>query len=566
MTEGSNHSVCTEGRKPARRLAAPAIFVLVLTMLGAALAQVETATAGLDAQAVSTADDDHRPVRACETLTLLNFSDGTQVTSAVTLQEAPPVCSVTLLVPERINVSVLLPVETWNGRFQGVGGGGYDGVPVWALLSDATEAGYAAASTDTGHSGAILNGEWAWSPTGQNWSQIQDFGFRSLDEMTVKAKAVIEAYYGQPSEYSYWNGCSTGGRQGLMLAQRYPDHYDGILAGAPAINWPRFHPAQLWPQVLMRAGDNIVPQCKFEAVNAAAIEACDGLTGVEDGVIDPSVCDFDPATLVGTETDCGTITEEDAALVEAIWEGAKRTDGSFMWYGLEPGASFSGLANTVSSGDQGIEGVPFPIAADWVKWWLEKDPTWTWQTAGATVEQLEAWYDQSTEEYDWVLATDDPDLRPFRDRGGKVILWHGWADDLIFPRGTIDYYERAVDTLGDRHELQDFARLFMAPGVAHCGGGAGPAPADPFGAVVDWVERGQAPDKLLASRDTVTRPLCPWPQVARYDGQGSTEDAASFTCADSYSLPGSDGRGRDRPDHPGRGTDPGERPGNGSQG
>ncbi|MDX3453570.1 tannase/feruloyl esterase family alpha/beta hydrolase [Streptomyces sp. ME02-8801-2C] len=463
------------------------------------------------------------PARPCVSLTELTFADGTRVTGA---EEEDGICRVRLTVPESITVAVSLPVYDWNGRFQGVGGGGYVG----ALTppDSAAEAGYAAASTDTGHTASALSGAWAWSPTGMRQNLVTDFARRSLHEMTVKGKAVTEAYYGQAPAYSYWNGCSTGGRQGLMEAQRHPEDYDGILSAAPAVNWDRFVPAALWPQIVMRESGRVISPCVFEALGRAVVAACDGNDGVRDGIVDPLACRFDPSRLIGMKTACGTVTAEDAAVVEKIWQGPRGQDGSFLWYGLTPGASFIGLAGSNSTG----AATPFPIAADWFRYWLAKDPDFDWRTVGTA--DFADWFEQSRAEYHDILGTDDPDLGAFRDGGGKLILWHGWADELIFPQGTIDYFRRVAAESGGPQRTERFARLFMAPGVAHCNLGPGAAPVDPLAALVAWVEKGEAPETLLGRNGDLTRPLCRWPAVPRYTGHGNTDDAANFRCAATY--------------------------------
>ncbi|MFI0444473.1 tannase/feruloyl esterase family alpha/beta hydrolase [Actinomadura sp. 6N118] len=466
------------------------------------------------------------PARSCAGLARLTFTDGTRVTSAEQTSTTPAICRVTLRVPESINIAISMPVHSWNGRFQGVGGGGFAGV--LTPPDSAAKAGYAAASTDTGHTGTPLTGDWAWSPTGMKWNQIKDFAYRSLHELTIKGKAVTRAYYGRQPAYSYWNGCSTGGRQGLMEAQRHPRDYDGILSAAPAINWDRFHPAQLWPQVVMREMGNVISPCTFDAINQAVTAACDPADGVTDQIMDPRNCRFDPSALIGTKTPCGTITARDAAVVKRIWQGPRRKDGSFLWYGLTPGTKFAGLAGSTAD----LEPTPFPITVEWFKWWLAKDPAFDWRSV--TTAGLPAYFDQSRAEYHDVLGTDDPNLRAYRDAGGKLIMWHGWADQLIFPQGTIDYYQRVAATMGGPHRTERFARLFMAPSVDHCAGGPGAAPADPLAALVTWVEKGKAPDTLLGRNGDMTRPLCRWPAVPRYTGHGAANDAANFRCAPKY--------------------------------
>ncbi|MFJ2172516.1 tannase/feruloyl esterase family alpha/beta hydrolase [Streptomyces sp. NPDC087851] len=471
--------------------------------------------------ATATASD--RPVRTCESLTRLAFPDGTKVTSASRTTTAPVLCNVTLVIPESNGVLMALPVDHWNGRFQGSGAGGYGGWLAPEQVLGAARAGYASAGTDGGHSGSPLDGSWAWSPTGMNTSLIEDFAYRAAREMTVKGKAITAAYYGRAPEYSYWNSCSGGGRMGLAQVQRYPEEYDGILAAAPALHPDRFVPAAMWPQVVMRESGDFVPQCTFEAFTRAAVEACDGRDGVRDGVMNPQTCRFDPAELVGRQTPCGPITAEDVTVMKRIWDGPRRPDGSRLWYGIPQGAPLR-YANTSET-----DGLPDPLPGDWFTYWLAKDPNWDWHTL--TTANFATSFEQSRREYGDLLATDDPDLGDFRDSGGKMILWHGWADEVVMPQGTVDYYTRLLGTMGGKARTERFARLFMAPGVQHCIGGPGASPADPMAALVKWVERGQAPDTLLARNGDTTRPLCRWPAVARHTGHGSTDDAANFRCS-----------------------------------
>ncbi len=478
-------------------------------------------------------------MRACATLALVTFADGSKVTSAEEVPangSTPAYCSVSVLVLERINILVLLPKTNWNGRYQAVGNGVYAGVAL--PPTGAVAQGYAASSTDTGHQSALLTGEWAWSPTGMNYSQIQDFAYRANHEMAVKSKALIEYYYGRGPTLAYWNGCSTGGREGLTEAARYPDDFDGILAAAPAINWTRFIPAEEWPQVVMKELGNFLPSCKAEALTAIVTDACDQSDGLRDGLFDSRYCAFDPGSLVGVQTPCGAFTQADATVIEKIWQGPRRPNGGFLWYGLERGASLTSLAGTVET-PAGRDGNPFLVSNEWFKWFLHKDPTWDWHTL--TFDSFAVDFDQSVTEWADVLGTNDPNLSAFRARGGKLVIWHGLADPLIFPRGTTDYYDRVVAAMGGPGATRGFARLFLAPNVGHCSGGAGPNPVNPFDVVVKWREQGIAPDTLLArlgpgqgvnnTNEEMTRPLCPYPEVARYRGSGSIYKAENFTCA-----------------------------------
>jgi pimeloyl-ACP methyl ester carboxylesterase len=434
-------------------------------------------------------------------------------------------CLVKVLVPEAINIWVGLPMDgRWNGRLQSVGGGGYAGaasVPIAAIAS-----GFAGVSTDTGHSGN--SGSFGMLSPGQPNTPLQvDFAYRSEHLMSVIGRQLAQAFYGRPPSHAYWNGCSTGGRQGLMMAQRYPDDYDGIVAAAPAIHWDRFQAAMIWPQVAMRLDNGVVvPRAKLTLATSAAVAACDAKDGVVDKVIDdPRTCRFDARTLRCEAGDSGDtcLTDAEAGAINRIWEGPI-VGGKRLWWGPRPGADLTALAGQN----------PFPIAVDQPRYWVYADPGWNWQALDYA--NYEAFFDLTVKRVGPLMATDDPDLSRFRNRGGKLIMWHGWADQLIMPDGTIDYYDSVTKKLGgDYEQTRTFARLFMAPGVGHCRGGEGPEPQGVLDAVVRWVERGEAPATMTASRSlpggaTRTRPLCLYPEVAVWNGSGSTDEAANFVC------------------------------------
>ena len=340
--------------------------------------------------------------------------------------------------------------------------------------------------------------------------------------MTDASRSLIDEFYGEPAEYAYWNGCSTGGRQGLVMAQRVPESYDGILAGAPAINWDRFIPSLLWPQIVMdQELGGVIDPCKLAAATDAAVEACDADDGVSDGALDdPRACDFDAVSLVGIDTPCGEFTDADAAVIQSIWDGPRTSDGEFLWYGLAPGAPLDAVAG----------GLPFPIGWDYLRIWVEQDRTFDWHTLGYA--GFEDAFRTSQDLFHDVIGTDDPDLTSFKEAGGRLLMWHGWSDELIPAEGSIDYYERVVEAVGSTAEVAEFARLFMAPGVQHCEGGPGHAAFDAFDALVEWVEAGRAPESITAYRGTETRPLCPYPTVATYDGTGDPALAASYECTE----------------------------------
>ena len=522
----------TSQRARAGRWWAIAIVVVVLSLVAASAdAQIAPITActvaGIGATALVT--DDTPAIVA----TILSVSTATAGSGAT----AVPYCLVKVLVPTAINIWVGLPMDgKWNGRLQSLGGGGYAGsvsAPTAAVLG-----GYVGITTDTGHTGGsgtfgMLTARSGSTPGTPNVPLQIDFAYRSEHLMAVMGKQLTQAFYGRGPEFSYWNGCSTGGRQGLRMAQDYPEDYDGILAGAPAIHWDRFQAEQIWPQVVQyRDNGGVIPTAKKQLATAAAVAACDADDGVVDGVLDdPRACTFDAMSLLCprgvNDNTCLTATE--ASAINKIWHGATNERGNKkLWFGQTRGTDLNGLGGTN----------PFGIAIAQARFWVYFDPTWDWHILG--YDNYEAFFEDTVRMVGPIMASDNPDLSTFRDRGGKLVIWHGFADQLITPEGSIDYYDEVVKTLGGGYvHTKEFARLFMAPGVAHCGGGAGPQIQNQFGAVVNWVEHDVAPETITASRPitlpngaagTRTRPLCPYPDVAVWTGQGSTDDAANFVC------------------------------------
>jgi feruloyl esterase len=436
---------------------------------------------------------------------------------------------------DKVKIWVGLPTSNWNGRFLGTGGGGFLGGNATGVNQPVAQ-GFAAGATDTGHEGG--SGNFALDANGRlNWQLIRDNGHVGIHEMTVTGKALTEAMYGVAPRYSYFNGCSTGGRQGLMEAQRYPQDYNGIVAAAPAINWPKLMMQSLWGSVQENLASNPIPQCKLTAATTAAINACDSIDGVKDGVIeDPKRCTFDPKTLVGVQAgECGAFTQTDVDIIAKIWKGPTREDGSFLWYGQSKGADLNAL--TASRGTP-LKAQGFAFTGEWLKYWITQNPQFDWTTI--TPAAYQRFWDQSLEQYGLVIGTDNPDLSDYRNRGGKLIVWHGWADQLITAEGTIDYYNRVLQQMGGREKTSEFLRLFLAPGVGHCAGGPGPAPANALESMLTWVEDGKAPESLAATRRdqagavTRSRPLCQYPLVAKYKGAGSTDDAANFVCSTGF--------------------------------
>jgi len=479
------------------------------------------------------------PVRSRESLAEVALPN-TTIESAAVDPDNPGICRVTAITThppagDQVRIWIGIPTSDWNGRFLGTGGGGFSGGSANGV-NQPVAAGYASGATDTGHAGG--SGSFALDADGTlNWQLIRDNAHVGIHEMTVTGKALTEAMYGTAPRYSYFNGCSTGGRQGLMEAQRYPADYDGILSASPAINWNRFHVQHLWGPVVMNATNNPVAPCKLAAATSAAIVACDTIDGVEDGVIeDPNRCSYDPKALVGTAAaECGTFTDADANAILRLWEGPRRQDGSFLWYGLPRGANLSALW---TSRGTPLTPQPFGISMDWFRYFVTQNPDFDGNQV--TPDLYERLWDQSVEQYGTVIGTDDPDLTAFRDSGGKAIVWHGWADQLISAHGTVDYYTRVGQEMGGADAASEFIRLFMAPGVTHCAGGPGPQPSGQLEALLEWVEDDVRPDTLTAIRRDQTgsivrsRPLCPYPLVARYTGNLSTDDAANFVCSPGF--------------------------------
>ena len=443
------------------------------------------------------------------------------------LAEVPTFCRVTATLrpssDSDIKIEVWMPSATWNGKFLGVGNGGWAGVISYPALADAVRRGYAAASTDTGHTG---NGGDASFALGHP-EKLIDFGYRAVHEMTVTAKAIVGAFYTQPLRFAYWNGCSTGGKQGLTEAQRYPGDYDGIIAGAPANYWTHLMAGLMSvSRATLTDTASYIPPAKYAVLNRAVLNACDARDGVTDGVLEnPRSCRFDPevvACKAGDAPDCLTASQVTAA--RKIYAPlTSPTTGEIVFPGLPPGSELGWGA--AAGGPE-----PFAIPASYFKHVVFENPEWDFRTLDFEREVLRA---DST--IGPTLNAIDPNLKPFVNRKGKLLLYHGWNDNLITAQNTVNYYERVRDTLG-AGETDSAVRLFMAPGMNHCGGGPGPNAADWLTALERWVEQGQAPDEIIATRSTKgqvdrTRPLCRYPQVARYKGTGSTDEAVNFVCS-----------------------------------
>ncbi len=422
-----------------------------------------------------------------------------------------------------IKVEVWMPAEGWNGKLQAVGNGAFTGSLRYGggrSMASGLERGYATASTDTGHVGG--GAEFGY----EHPEKVVDFGWRSVHEMTVMAKQVIGAFYGDGPRYSYWFGCSAGGRQAMKEAQRFPEDYDGIIAGAPGNDWMGRAAGSLRVAKHLEANEDArLSDEEVQLVHAAVLEACDAADGVTDRVVgDPERCDFDPAVLQcsGAGRD-GCLPAAQVHTVQMMYASPKNPKTGRAITGVLPGSetNWTNLGWTRSARGTGIDQYRYLVYAD---------PEWTIDRFDFDTDIVAA-----EETDDDTLNALDPDLQPFFDRGGKLLVYHGWSDAQISPANATQYYQRVLETVGDEATVRDGFRLFMAPGMGHCAGGEGPSAFDALTVIEEWVEEGMAPDRIVVSRTRDgavdrTRPLCPYPQLAVYTGTGSTDDAENFVC------------------------------------
>lgn len=473
---------------------------------------------------------------SCEALTALEL-DHTEVTLAATVPAGgfempnvrgaqafaalPAFCRVAATArptgDSEIGLEVWLP-ERWNGKLQAVGNGGWAGSLSYGAMAGALAEGYATASTDTGHVGSNAD----FVPGHPD--KLVDFGFRAIHEMTVAAKAVVAAYYEAAPDAAFFVGCSTGGRQALSEAQRYPEDYDGIVAGAPANHVTNLQAAQLWTGLVgHRTLDAALGAAELALVNEAALAACDTRDGVADGVIEnPRQCDFDPASLICTaSSDQACLSPAQAETMQRIYAGPRARDGASLFPGLARGSELGW--------ESFIGPEPFALGVDTYRVLVFGDPDWRYDDF-----DIERDIATAQARIGPIMNSTDPDLEPFFARGGKLLLYHGWNDPGISPFNTIDYFT-AVRATVPPSTSDDGLRLFMVPGMNHCAGGVGTDRFDAVGALDRWVATGAAPERIEARKEsggavTRTRPLCAYPAVAAYDGSGDTDAAVNFVC------------------------------------
>jgi feruloyl esterase len=437
--------------------------------------------------------------------------------------ELPAFCRVAAtLTPSsdsEIKMEVWLPISDWNGKFEASSAAGWAGAINYGAMREAMKRGYAVASNDSGHTGG--SGAFALGHP----EKVVDFAWRAEHEMTLHAKALIARFYGSGPRYSYWEGCSTAGRMALTEAQRFPSDFDGIVAGAPA----NFTSHQIVQQALVaqashKSDTSLIPPSKFATIHRAVLDACDALDGVKDGLVsDPQQCTFDPKVLqCAGEDGPACLTAEQVDTARAIYRGATTgANGHAIFPGLSRGSE---LGWATLAGQQ-----PQAFSREMWQNIVVKDTNWDYKTMN-----IESDVAAAEKAYGGTLDALNADLRPFFGRGGKLIQYHGWSDPAIAPQNSVNYYESVVKKVGTK-AVADSYRLFMVPGMAHCGGGEGTSTFDMLTPLEQWVEQRKAPAQISASRTVNgainrTRALCPFPQIARYTGTGSIDDAMNFEC------------------------------------
>lgn len=420
-----------------------------------------------------------------------------------------------------IKIEVWMPAQNWNGKLVGIGNGVWAGTIGYFQMADPLTRGYAVTATDTGHAGNGLDAGFAVGHP----EKLVDFGYRAVHEMTVKAKMLITAFYGKAPELSLWTSCSTGGRQGLMEAFRYPEDYNGISAMAPANPMTTLMVQTIWTgDAALKDPAHAMTPAKLAAVHKAYIDKCDAKDGVKDGLVsDPEHCSFDPKTVAcnGRDgPDC--LTPAQVETMRAVYRGVINPRmGKRIFAGFEPGSEMQ--VGLLMGGP-----VPFPVATTYMADLVFNDPKWDFKNFDYDTDVTKA-----RDAGAGILDVPPLGLAGFFAKGGKLLLSHGWSDGLIPSGNTVQFYKAMTGT-HDQNATADSARLFMVPGMGHCGGGDGPFLFDALSVIDDWASKGIAPQRIVASRPlgmpAMTRPLCPYPQVAKYTGQGSSDDAANFVC------------------------------------
>jgi hypothetical protein len=475
------------------------------------------------------------PAMKCDALAGKSFGGEVKIHSASLVAakgNLPEHCDVRGVIYPEAEFALKLPTA-WNDRFQMVGNGGTAGVISMGAVDTAVRKFFAAVSTDTGHDAkkeplATFAHETPENPNARR--KFLDFAYLSVHETAVLAKQVIQAYYGAAPRYSYWVGCSTGGRQGMQEAQRYPEDFDGLVIGAPGLNNTGNGMRRIWAGQ-SQLGDHELPVSKLPLLAKVVYEKCDPSDGLKDGVIeDPRRCGFDasrdlPKCAGADSTDCFTAAQ--IAGLAKIYGGVRDSKGGLIFPGEPLGSESVWAENLV-----GPSKMVLPRSqSQMMYFYLDPTPGPAWNY---TMFDFDNDPVRTVRKGSLVNAM-NPDLAPLKKRGGKIVHYSGWADQQVNPLPGIEYYETVSKRMGEA-ATRDFYRLFMVPGMFHCNGGPGCSSADWLAAAMEWVEKGIAPERIMGShvaggKTTRTRPLCPYPQIAKYKGQGSIEEAGNFACS-----------------------------------
>ena len=457
-------------------------------------------------------------------ITLAKVMDAGNLTPAGStnaLQNLPAFCRVAVdLKPtpdSDIHIEVWLPTSQWNGKFIAVGSGGWGGSLSYGEMADALRRGYATSATDDGHTGRSA------SFVVGHPEKLIDFAYRAEHEMTVEAKTLIHAFYGRDPRYSFWNGCSGGGREGLLQASRYPDEFDGIIAGDPASIRRNAWALELAIQTF-KDPEAYIPPAKYPMIHRAVLEACDAKDGLKDGLIEaPESCNVDFKSLqckAADGPDC--LTAHQVQTAQTITSPVATKAGKILFPRVEPGTELRW--SRLAGGPQ-----PADLFLDEFRYIVYQDPNWDWRSFDLERDSAKAHaIDKNVDEL-------NPDLTAFEKHGGKLLLYHGWADQQVAPGSSVEFYKAVLESSGSPEQTSNWIRLFMAPGMAHCSGGEGPDTFDKISVMEQWVEQGKTPEQIIAAHETAgkidrTRPLCPYPQVAHYNGTGSIDEASNFSC------------------------------------
>ncbi len=461
------------------------------------------------------------------------------------LPALPAYCEVSAVITpvrgSRIGVVYRLPdAEHWNGKLLGLGGGGWAGNVTLRAAAPGLAEGYATAQTDAGHSTrSVWDTSWAANPP-----SIVDFSYRAIHLMTTVGKTLVSRYYGHAQTRAYFQGCSTGGRQALMEAQRFPGDYNGIVAGAPVYNLLTQTTGLLRNQAFSAPGARL-SAAQLERLNRAALAACDAADGVEDGIVtDPRACHFDPGTLECRSDDSspGCLSAAQVAAVRAVYAGVKTSDDHVASYPLARGSEAGwsrflsverpAASRAAPASPAGRSGVDAGGGMGGLRQALFGDPNFNLAAFNADRDLRTV----RTSAFAKLYEAGDPDIAPFLERGGKLIIWHGFYDPGPSPLGTISYYERMRRATGAKvKNVAASVRLFILPGVYHCGGGPGADRFDSLGAIDEWVAHERLPEHLVATRrdGKLSRPVCPYPELPYYGGHGDPNAAGSFACRTS---------------------------------